>query len=73
MNIRDYNRAAWNREVEHGNRWTVPVSPDTVTEARNGIWDIVLTPSKPVPHSWFPDLRGLDVLCRTGWSLRGIP
>jgi len=63
MNIRDYNRNAWNREVEHGNRWTVPVSPDTVAEARNGIWDIVLTPSKPVPHSWFPDLRGLDVLC----------
>ena len=63
MDIRDYNRKAWNREVERGNRWTVPVSPDIVAGAKNGIWDIILTPSKPVPRSWFPDLRGLEVLC----------
>jgi len=63
MNIRDYNCAAWNREVKQGNRWTIPVSPDDVSKARHGTWDIILTPSKPVPHEWFPDLQGLDVLC----------
>jgi len=24
LDVRTYNRAAWNREVERGNRWTVP-------------------------------------------------
>ena len=63
MDIRDYNRTVWNREVERNNRWTVPVGSDVITEARNGTWDIVLTPSIPVPHSWFPELKGLNVLC----------
>jgi len=63
MNIREYNRAAWNREVERGNKWTVPVSTPAITAARKGQWEIFLTPTKPVPRAWFPDLTGLDVLC----------
>ena len=62
MNIREYNRAACDREVERSNRWTVPVGSEVTAQARNGKWDILLTPSKSVPHRWFPDLRGLDVL-----------
>ena len=45
-----------------GNRWTVPVTSEQIEKARRGEWSIVLTPEKPVPRSWFPDLRGLDVL-----------
>jgi len=63
MDIRKYNRAAWNREVERGNRWTVPVSEEVIAAARRGRWDIFLTPSKPVPRAWFPDPDGADVLC----------
>jgi len=63
MNIRDYNRAAWDREVERGSQWTVPVSKEVIAAARQGQWEIVLTPTKPVPRDWFPDLEGLDVLC----------
>jgi len=63
MNIREYNRAAWDREVERGNQWTVPVSQDVIVAARQGQWGILLTPSKPVPRDWFPDLEALDVLC----------
>ena len=36
MNIRDHNRTAWNGQVERGNRWTVPVSAETVAGARQG-------------------------------------
>jgi SAM-dependent methyltransferase len=61
--IRDYSRAAWDRQVESGNRWTVPVDPQTIAAARRGQWQIVLTPIKPVPAAWFPELPGLDVLC----------
>lgn len=63
MNIRQYNRHAWDRQVEKGNRWTVPVGPDAIAAARRGDWQIVLTPIKSVPMEWFPNLSGLDVLC----------
>jgi SAM-dependent methyltransferase len=63
QDIRSYNRHAWDRQVERGNRWTVPVDPDEIARARQGDWKIVLTPTKPVPADWFPPLLGLDVLC----------
>ncbi len=62
MNVRDYNRQAWDRQVVKGNRWTVPASPETVAAARRGEWEVVLTPTRPVPRAWFPPLPGLDVL-----------
>src|SRR3954471_9407372 len=61
--ILDYNRRAWDRQVERGNRWTVPVGLEEVARARRGEWRIVLTPTKAVPPGWFPPLSGLDVLC----------
>ena len=63
MDIREYNRIAWDREVKRGNRWTIPVSETVISAARRGQWEILLTPSKLVPRVWFPDLEGIDVLC----------
>jgi SAM-dependent methyltransferase len=62
MDTLSYNRAAWDRYVAQGNRWTVPVTPEEVRAARRGQWSIVLTPRKPVPRDWFPDLDDVDVL-----------
>ena len=56
MDIKQHNREAWNRLVEKGDRWTVPVSSEEVARAREGDWSIVLTPEKPVPRDWFGDL-----------------
>ena len=62
--IVEYNRTAWNREVEIGNIWTVPVSSEVVEAARRGEWQIVLTPTKPVPSDWYPQpMQGKEVLC----------
>jgi SAM-dependent methyltransferase len=63
MDVRAYNREAWDREVAAGNRWTVPVGPEVTAAARRGEWSVVLTPTKPVPRDWFPPLAMLDVLC----------
>lgn len=63
VDIREHNRRAWDREVAKGNRWTVPVGPDAVAAARQGQWEIFLTPSKPVPKEWFPVMQGCVVLC----------
>lgn len=64
MDIRSYNRDAWNREVEGGrSRWTQPVSSDIIAKARQGDFSILLTENIPVPKRWFPPLHGLDLLC----------
>jgi SAM-dependent methyltransferase len=57
-----HNRRAWDSEVARGNPWTVPVSTETIAEARGGRWSVVLTPTKPVPRDWFGDLAGREVL-----------
>jgi SAM-dependent methyltransferase len=61
--IRQHNREAWNRQVERGNQWTIPVTPELIKEARLGKWEIYLTPTKPIPRSWLPVLKGANVLC----------
>lgn len=63
MDIRAYNRDAWDHQVAVGNQWTVPVGPEVIEAAYRGQWAVVLTPTKPVPRDWFPPLAGLDVLC----------
>lgn len=63
MDVREYNRVAWDNEVERENEWTMPVSAEVIAAARQGRWEVLLTETKPVPREWFPDLKGLDVLC----------
>lgn len=61
--IFDLNRRAWDAQVEQGNRWTVAASPEEIEAARRGEWHIVLTPTRPVPRSWFPKIDGVRILC----------
>lgn len=63
LDILEHNRIAWNKNVDSGNEWTKPVSKEAVDKARNGEWELFLTPTRPVPRSWFPPLNGLKVLC----------
>lgn len=63
MNIRDYNREAWDKQVEKGNAWTRPVSSQVIANARRGDWSVLLTEQKPVPREWFGDVLGKDILC----------
>jgi SAM-dependent methyltransferase len=62
IDVRSYNRERWDRQVEEGNPWTLPVSPEVIREAREGRWDVLLTPKKPVPRNWFPPLENCRVL-----------
>lgn len=62
MDIVNHNKSAWNSYVDKKDRWTIPVSAQELENAKNGNWNIVLTPKKPVPHNWFPDLNGLKIL-----------
>lgn len=63
MDVRNYNRAAWDRKAAEGDRWTVPVSRRVIERACAGEWEVLLTPTRPVPRDWFPKLQGAEVLC----------
>lgn len=63
IDIRKYNSAAWDKAVERQSQWTIPVEPEAIAAARRGEWQIVLTPTRPVPRPWFGDLAGARVLC----------
>ncbi|MGE5225068.1 MAG: class I SAM-dependent methyltransferase [Omnitrophica WOR_2 bacterium] len=63
MDIYEYNQKSWDRNVDRGEEFTRPVSPDTLSAARQGTWKLFLTPARPAPALWFPPLKGTDVLC----------
>lgn len=63
MDYQDINAATITRWIEDGWEWGKSIDHNTYAKALAGEWDILLTPTRPVPHSWFPeDLRGLRVL-----------
>lgn len=62
MDYQEINAATIDRWVAEGWAWGKPVSHEACLQARRGIWNVQLTPTKPVPHSWFGDLRGKRVL-----------
>lgn len=63
MDIRRHNRKAWDHGVDEGIRWTQPVDSDSVNRARQGKFEVHLTPTKPVANEWFPELFASHVLC----------
>jgi SAM-dependent methyltransferase len=63
IDILERGRAAWNQEVRNGCRWSIPVDESTIARARAGEWQLILTPTMPVPRDWFGEVLGRDVLC----------
>lgn len=61
-NYQDINAETIDRWIEEGWTWGVPISHKTFLDAGQGNWDVQLTPTKMVPHDWFPDLKGKKVL-----------
>lgn len=75
-NREDYtsvNAETADRWVEEGWVWGTPVSPEVCAKARKGEWDVLLTPTKPVPHDWFPPLCGCRLLGLASGGGQQIP
>ena len=54
MGYQDVNAetiSTWIREEDW--QWGRPIDSRTYAEAKAGRWDVLLTPTKPVPHYWF--------------------
>ena len=62
MDYQDINAATIDRWIEEGWEWGVPITHEQFINAKNGKWDVMLTPTKPVPHEWFGDIKGKKVL-----------
>ncbi|MBO6054249.1 MAG: class I SAM-dependent methyltransferase [Oscillospiraceae bacterium] len=62
MQYQDINAETIDRWIEEGWEWGRPISHDDYVNAMNGSWDVLLTPTKKVPHEWFGTLRGKQVL-----------
>ncbi len=62
MNYQDINIKTIEKWIAEGWEWGTPIDHETYVNALNGQWDVVLTPTKPVPHSWFGDLKGKKLL-----------
>lgn len=58
----DINSRTIDSWVEEGWEWGKPISHSEYQEALKGHWDLLLTPTKPVPRSWYCELRGARVL-----------
>lgn len=49
------------------------VTQEELARARNGDFDIILTPTKPVPRSWLSDVKNKKVLCLVSGGGRLAP
>ncbi len=58
----DINAKTVDQWVEDGWEWGKPITHEQFSAAKAGDWSIVLTPTKPVPRDWFPDLKGKKLL-----------
>ena len=62
MNYQQINADTIDRWVREGWEWGKPISHEACLAAKNGDWDMLLTPTKPVPKAWFGEIRGKKIL-----------
>lgn len=54
MKYTEINSLIIDKWVEDGWEWGVPISHEHYMKAKNGDWNVLLTPTRYVPKEWFP-------------------
>ncbi len=62
MNYQDINAKTIDSWANDGWEWGTPITHEVYRAAQQGTWQMLLTPSTPVPRDWYPALRGKAVL-----------
>ena len=62
QSYQDINANTIDRWIREGWEWGKPISHECFDRAKNREWDVLLTPTKPVPHEWLGELEGKKVL-----------
>ena len=61
-NYTDINAKTIDRWVDEGWEWSIPITHEEYEKAKNGEWNVLLTPTKYVPKNWFPELKNKKLL-----------
>lgn len=69
----DINARMIDQWVKGGWEWGQPIDHNTFVRAQNGQWDVLLTPTKPVPHEWFCDMKGANILGLASGGAQQMP
>ncbi|MBR4435147.1 MAG: class I SAM-dependent methyltransferase [Clostridia bacterium] len=62
MDYQDINSKTIDRWVLNDWEWGKPISAEEFAAAKRGEWRVLLTPTKPVPKTWFGQLIGKQLL-----------
>lgn len=73
MEYQDINARTIDQWIKDGWVWGKPIDHETYVKATKGIWDVLLTPTKPVPHEWFGDLKDKKVLGLASGGAQQMP
>lgn len=61
-NYQDINSETIDRWIAEGWEWGKPLTHEAYLAAKEGCWNVLLTPTKPVPKEWLGDLKGKKIL-----------
>ena len=73
MNYQDINAKTIDSWCRDGWIWGKAISHEVYQEALTGQWNVLLTPTKAVPHEWFGDLKGKTILGLASGGGQQIP
>ncbi|MYM26853.1 methyltransferase domain-containing protein [Duganella sp. CY15W] len=62
IDVYNHNRTSWDRQAAQNCEWSQPVTAEEIAAARNGSWQVRLTPGA-LPAGWLDNVRGLRILC----------
>jgi SAM-dependent methyltransferase len=61
-NYTEINAKTIDRWVEEGWTWGTPITASACDAVRRGQWDVLLTPTRPVPKDWFLPFENSKIL-----------
>lgn len=73
MNYQDINSKTIDLWCKNGWQWGKAISHEEYQNALNREWDVLLTPTRTVPHDWFGDLKGKKILGLASGDGQQIP
>lgn len=73
MNYQDINSKTIDLWCANGWQWGKAISHEEYQKALNGEWNVLLTPTKAVPHDWFGNLKGKKILGLASGGGQQIP
>ncbi len=72
-NYADMNAETIDRWCDAGWEWGTPITHEQYLAAKEGRWEMLLTPTRSVPREWFPPLAGKKVLGLASGGAQQMP